>query len=142
MVGDTLLGFDQAHQQPFFSVDFAARFLLSGFGHSVSGNDLLHAFTMGRYVAGSESGVHQKTQMPIETMSRRGTGGIRRTEASAIALVWCSRPQVEQGCPKAARFAFADEISRRAAFKFLHLFQEPRADFLGLHQLLAFVADL
>src|SRR5437016_5714757 len=57
------------------------------------------------------------------------------------ALIRHSRTQIKQRGPKAAGFAFADEVSRRAAFKFLHLGKQPRADFLRFHQLLEFVVN-
>src|SRR5437667_12531379 len=62
---------------------------------------------------------------------------MRATEYS----IWHSGTKVEQGCPEATRLAFADQIRRSAAFKFLHLAQQPRADFFGLHQLLEFVVN-
>lgn len=59
----------------------------------------------------------------------------------AHQLIRHSRTEVKKRRPKPACFALADEVGRRAAFKFLHLGEQPRADFPGLHQLLEFVVN-
>src|SRR6266446_4862936 len=56
-------------------------------------------------------------------------------------LIRHSRTEIKQRSPEPAGFAFADQVRWGASFKFLHLGEQPRADFLGLDQLLEFVVD-